>query len=167
MTTRMTVALSVLTLGLAIAALAGLPALIENREVGDVVVIVGFAVAIVGVLLVILAVPGQRRETGKLKSNDAIELAKLGAERRRLASTARQTERAIDEVGWGDAAPEGMRLKTALIELEAALEVNAAEFRRYGIEDPDERATLGEQARQAGGKKRRSARRRVYGSNAR
>jgi len=47
-TPRVTTALWIVSAGLVIAALTGIPALIENRSVGDVVVVVGFAVAIAG-----------------------------------------------------------------------------------------------------------------------
>lgn len=155
MTARTTVALAVLTLGLAVAALAGIPAFIENRSVGDVVVIVGFAVAIVGVLLVVLAIPGQRRENGKLKRDAAVDVEKLRVERRRLHSTRARTVDALrrEESSLAmripiragllgpdptpDIRAEIERLKTALIELDASIEFNAAEFKRHGITDPD------------------------------
>ena len=51
MTVRMTVALTVLSLGLTGAALAGIPSLRENRVVGDVVMVVGFGADVVGGVL--------------------------------------------------------------------------------------------------------------------
>ncbi len=97
----------------------------------------------------LFAVPGQRRETGKVKANDAIEIEKLRAERRRLASIEEQTERALQVARIRRSmsfskhpseqqSAEVESLTTALIELEAALKVNAAEFKRYGIEDADD-----------------------------
>lgn len=142
MTTRMTVALAVLTLGLAIAALAGIPALIENRTVGDIVVIIGFSVAVVGGLLVALATHGQRAQNKAIKGSADFEVQQLRAERRRLTSllnsangrlsSASMVMRSATLAITGD--QDLHQLRRDVADLTADLEKNAIEIRRRGAE---------------------------------
>lgn len=151
MTSRMTIAVSVLTVGLAIAALAGIPVLFENRLIGNIVTIVGGAVAIAGAVLLLLAIPAQRSENRKMQVNADIDVDQLCVERQRLwarktdalarlgdalrhldaARVAGQTNRAT--MAQADVA----RLQTENGDLDAALETNANEFRRLGVDPPE------------------------------
>lgn len=157
MTTRMTVALSVLGLGLAVAALAGIPAFIENRAIGDVAMLGGFSVAIVGVVLVALAIPGQRRQNAELadgraavRRNAEIDVDQLRIVRRRLVD---RKATVLAKLGETQATLEAWRMTGSIArvteqheivkrlevesaDLEAELDTNANEFRRLGTEPP-------------------------------
>jgi hypothetical protein len=60
MTTRATVALWIIGAGLAVAALAGVPLLLEARVAGAVVMMVGSAGAVAGIIVLLTAIPEQR-----------------------------------------------------------------------------------------------------------
>lgn len=86
----MTVASVVATIGLAIAALAGIPALVENRSIGDVSVVVGLSIAAGGIVLALLSIPGQVRAVRQIGADRraAIEYAKAAM---RLAAVEKST----------------------------------------------------------------------------
>lgn len=142
MTTRMTVAVAVLTFGLAVAALAGIPAFIENRAVGDIAMLVGFAIALMGFALLLFAIPGQRRQNGALKVNDAFEVERLRVERRRLGSLLRHAQARLSSATMmvrpsallnGGGADVG-ELRVEVADLEAAMQNNEIELRRRGAD---------------------------------
>jgi hypothetical protein len=153
----MTVALSVLGLGLAVAALAGIPAFIENRIAGDVAALAGFAIAIVGSVLLLSAIPGQRRQNAELKAgraaiarNAEIDADQLRIERRRLFARkstilAKIGDAMANRDSWEmlgsrsrarDYAVEVKGLEAESADLEAQIEMNANELWRLGVE-PD------------------------------
>lgn len=153
----MTVALAVLGFGLAVAALAGIPALIENRTVGDIATIVGFAVALIGVALLLFAIPGQRSQNGELavgrsavKRNAEIDVDQLRIARRRLVDRkstvlASLADAQATVTSWemngsrrraAEYGAEVKRLEVESADLEAELDTNANEFRRLGAEPP-------------------------------
>lgn len=143
MTTRMTVAVTVLTFGFAIAALAGIPALIENRSVGDVVVVIGFAVAIVGLVLLFAAIPGQRDKNGAIKGNEQFEVDRLRVERRRLKTLLQHAQTRLSSASMtvrssafslNGGGQDILQLRGEVADLESALENNAIELRRRGAE---------------------------------
>ena len=87
----MSAATIILAIGLGIAALAGIPALITNRDVGDVAMVIGFAVAFGGLVLGILAISGQSRAfsdrddaSAKRKRDEQSEVDALHAQRARI-----------------------------------------------------------------------------------
>lgn len=84
MSVRMTLGLAVLALGATVAALAGIPALIENRSVGDVVVIVGLAVAVVGGVIMLSGIPAHRRTRDDMKRHRQADIDDLYAKRDRI-----------------------------------------------------------------------------------
>ncbi|MGN7187519.1 hypothetical protein [Microbacterium enclense] len=155
MTVRMTVALTVLSLGLTVAALAGIPSLIENRLVGDVVMVVGFGAAAVGGVLVATAIPGQRRANKLIAANRLIDVDQLRIERRRLLeSKADVLSRLFDVTALHEAAQmanqttrariamhDKRRLELESFNLETDIQKNANEFRRLGME-PSERPEM-------------------------
>lgn len=150
MTTRMTFAVAVLTIGLAVAALAGIPTFIENRSIGDVVVVVGFALAVVGLALVALAIPSQRAENKKLKLSAEIDIEQLRIQRRHLWSRkmdslaifgeaqldrdASRQARLVNRAAMAEETIEQLRITNA--DLDLALNTNANEFRRHGMTPP-------------------------------
>ncbi|MGW9627641.1 hypothetical protein [Microbacterium sp. NPDC055521] len=147
MTTRMTVAFSVLGLGLAVAALAGIPALIENRTVGDVVVVIGFAVAIIGLGLVFFAIPGQLKQNSALKKGEEFEIERLKVDRRRLKTLLGHAEARLGAasmtirsatLAMHGGTDDMSKLRAEVAELKAALENNAIELRRREA-DPNAR----------------------------
>lgn len=155
MSPRMTLGFSVLAVGLGVAALAGIPALIENRNVGDVVVVVGLAVALAGGAIMLSSIPAQRRNRAEAQRNREADLADLYAKRDRilaqlttvrgqiehldrmamsgrLASTALAalgTER-TDDV---ERRAERRALEVERINLEADLAFNTNELARAGV----------------------------------
>ena len=148
-------ALSVLGLGLAIAALAGIPAFVENRVIGDVLTVAGFAVAAVGAILVGFALPGQRRQNNALERSTKVDVEQLKVARRALFRTkadvlTRLSEaRDYEERTRTERHLSGSRLHAReslrVVELENGvveddIERNTNEFKRLGIDDPD--ATL-------------------------
>lgn len=148
MTPRMTVAISVLTIGLAVAALAGIPSLIENRAIGDGFMIGGFAFAILGVVLVGTAIPSQIRENRKIKTNADVDVDQLRIERHRLlvvkadvasrlfnVSAEYEATRMAGQTNRAGMALRSMRaLEIENANLEAQIATNANEFRRLGVE---------------------------------
>lgn len=146
----MTVAVSVLTVGLAVAALSGIPSFVETRVLGDVMMVLGFAIALVGAFLVLLAVPGQRHENGVLRRNAEIDADQLRIERSRLWSRKADVlaqladaETTLQAALMADrkdiSAPVRAKIKdlqTQSSDLEAALSKNANEFRRFGAAPP-------------------------------
>jgi hypothetical protein len=77
MSPRMNVAVAVLTIGLAVAALAGIPIFIENRGVGDIFALVGLVVAVLGVLLVLFALrwrKGDSRPSAEVSKLSTVDL---------------------------------------------------------------------------------------------
>ncbi len=148
----MTVALSVLGLGLAVAALAGIPAFVENRAIGDAMTVAGFAVTAVGLVLVLLAAPGQRRQNRFIERSTKVDIEQLKVERRALLRTKAEIlprlveARKYEERTRTDRIMAGNRLNAReelrLVEgensvNEDSLERNTNEFARIGIDDPD------------------------------
>jgi len=146
----------ILAIGLGIAALAGIPALITNRDVGDVVMVVGFGVAFGGLVLGLLAIPGQirafsRRDDAseKRKRDEQSEVDALDAQRARIKAqlkNVRDRKRDAENgrllsttliTGRGDR-ERGYLETIRALELEestlvAELEANAIQLSRHGI----------------------------------
>ena len=138
MTPRMTVGVTVLAIGLAVAALAGIPGLVENRAVGDIIMLCGLFIAIVGLVLVFSAVRGQWSATAQLKRSQAIDIKQLQLELRSLRIQRTALTGRIKSAKAKPREPDNMRLLTALaVELngiEIALTRNANEFERLEVE---------------------------------
>lgn len=137
-----------LTLGLGIAALAGIPALIENRSVGDVVVVVGLAVALAGGVVLLTGIPGQRRARDEVRRvrqaqiDDAMtkrerilaQQALANAQHKRVTSSIRMRMTIGASGDEREHFAEARALEVELINLDAELAMNANELRRLGIE---------------------------------
>jgi hypothetical protein len=148
MTIRVTLGLAVIAIGFGLAALAGIPALIENRSVGDVVVAVGFAVALGGIVVGVTGIPAEIRAWRRHKADGAATVANLKVKRRRIQHTkvdalVRLTEarQAVEgSRALGDMGPMREHLKTVRglelenVIVEAELDFNANEFRRHGVD---------------------------------
>lgn len=151
MTIRVTLGLAILGLGFGLAALAGLPVLIDNRTVGDVVVVTGFALAVAGLIVGLTGIPAEFKAWRRRKADRAADVANLKVKRRRIQHTkadalVRLTE-AREELKkhmadrHADAQAREQRKTVRTIELEnliidANLDFNTNEFSRHGI-DPD------------------------------
>jgi hypothetical protein len=140
----MTVAITVLTLGLAVAALAGIPAFVDNT-VGGVVTIVGFAIAVVGLLLVLLAIPSQRKANQQIRRDKEFEVRQLAVERARLLELRRDIESRLmmarvsrDAVSFLSQQQRAdgpvADLERESIDINAQLAKNANELRRLGAD---------------------------------
>ena len=150
----MTLGLTTLALGFAIAALASIPALIENRVVGDIVVVVGLAVAFAGAVLVLTAIPGaQALRRDRQRSIDA-QVAVLRVRRERILEDQLMLQANLIELdakaigGTGRAKFGGMLgngstpeykkakddLKREFYNLRAELAVNTVELKALGVE---------------------------------
>jgi hypothetical protein len=154
-TVRVTLGLAVLALGLALAALAGIPALIENRSIGDIAVVVGFAVAVAGLVVGLTGIPAEIRASRRRKEDDAQRLAdkeadraNLQVKRRRIQHTkadvlvrlteAREELERIrltnDSSALRDKQLQIRDLELENIIAEANLDFNANEFKRNGMD---------------------------------
>jgi hypothetical protein len=153
----MTLGLAIVALGFAIAALAGIPALIENRTIGDIVVVVGLAVALSGGVIMLTGVPAQRRSRAKLERIHRADIDDLMVRRNRimlqLAANRTQWEE-LDRIirlrsmsptiamraGSSDSSRqdevERRALEVERINLKAELDFNGNDLRRLGA-DPD------------------------------
>ena len=154
-TVRVTLGLAVLALGLALAALAGIPALIENRSIGDIAVVVGLAVAVAGLAVGLTGIPAELRASKRRQEDESRRLANkeadranLRVKRRRIQHTksdvlVRLTEareeleeirRADDRFALRDKKREIRDLELENIIIEANLDFNANEFMRNGMD---------------------------------
>lgn len=143
----MTLGLAVLALGFTVAALAGIPALVENRTVGDVVVIVGFAVGVVGGVLMLTALPASRRNRADLHRAREADIDDLMVKRRRIVAQQQSHRTQIQRIesailmrttlrASGDVSDEMANRRTLeieLINLDADLAMNANDLKRLGI----------------------------------
>ncbi|GAB3410972.1 hypothetical protein GCM10027515_31940 [Schumannella luteola] len=159
MTARMTVAITLLTIGLAVAALAGIPALVDNRSVGDVVVICGLALAAGGVAVGLTAIPGVRRARVAVERNRRADVDDLTAKRQRIQAQMLGVQEEIRKADASlmisslhamtlrasgtaprehlDAEADRRALRVELINLRAELHMNENDFARLGAEVPD------------------------------
>jgi hypothetical protein len=152
----MSAATIILAIGLGIAALAGIPAFITNREVGDVVMVVGFAVAFGGFVLGLLAIRGQirafsqrndaneERERDEQAEIDALhaQRARIGVQLQSVRDRKRDAENArglnITMITGRDERTRGYLETIRALELEegtllAELEANAIQLSRHGV----------------------------------
>ena len=146
MTPRLTVAVTLLTLGLAVAALAGIPALVENRAIGDVVVECGLALAVAGIVLGVTAIPGARRSRAETKRNHQADIDDLIVKRQRIIAQRRSAQQRLDSLSSailmrgalrasGDVSNEVAErrvLEVELINHDADLATNANDLKRLG-----------------------------------
>lgn len=155
MTLRVTLGLAVMALGLGLAALAGIPAMIENRTAGDVAVVVGLSLAGAGFVLGLTGIRAELRawevrkeEARRREANKVADAANLKVKRRRIQHTkvdtlVRLTEaRHLVEVYRSDGDAEALRdqarevrsLELENVMVDANLDFNANEFTRHGLD---------------------------------
>lgn len=142
MTTRMTVALSILGIGLAISALAGVPFLLAAPVAGTIVMFGGFAVGIAGFVTMLTAIDGQKVANARERMGRTIDIEQLQLERRslKLRQNLNKTKRErLRKQGWleGENMREGIDLIVEGADLDTLLRRNTNEFRRLG-EEPSE-----------------------------
>ncbi len=131
----MSFALTVLTIGLAVAALAGIPALLG---IGGWLSGIGLAVAMVGLVLTCTEVPGQRAASARLRLWRDMDIQLLKDERRVLMIKRTHLEglaKSNRSKGWDPATMRvAIDLAVRLSEVDMALRSNADGFARLDTE---------------------------------
>lgn len=141
MTTHTSVALWVIGIGLAIAALAGVPLISADVVSGPGFWWSGLAVAAGGVVVLLTAVRGQRKANARVRVGRDLDEERLALERRslniRIAHNRRQRERLIVQEPTGDGMRKVIDLKMEGVDLNTLLRINTVEFKRIGVQPRD------------------------------
>jgi len=154
MTTRMSVALWFIGVGLAVSALAGVPLIAADVIVGPAFWWSGLAVALVGSVVALTAIPGQRQAGRELKWARRVGLFQVTNERHRLLRrqahimarvrlSVLEYRRVLDQDGKGNGSDTAylavLESTSDMHDVAAQLDNNAAEyFKRTGRMPYDE-----------------------------
>ncbi|TFC21387.1 hypothetical protein [Cryobacterium glucosi] len=154
MTVRLTLGLAILALGFGLAALAGIPAMIENRSVGDIAVVSGLALADAGFVVGLTGIPAEIRAWRRQKADRAADIANLKVKRRRIQHTKADVLIRLEEAhtdlekyradrrAQAQTREQQKYLRAIELEdliIEANLDFNSNDFIRHGVMDAFDR----------------------------